>query len=138
MTDTWTKERRSEVMRRIRSTNTKPEMIFRSALHRLGFRFRIHRKDLPGRPDIVLPRFRTVIFVNGCFWHQHAGCKDGHAPKSGESYWLVKFSKTVERDKNQQLLLEALGWMVIVVWECEIEADLDGVLQRVIKKMKGD
>lgn len=118
---------RSEIMRSVKSKNTTPELLIRSMLHRLGFRFRLHRKDLPGSPDVVLPRYRTVIFVHGCFWHRHPGCRLTTTPKSRQSYWLPKFQGNVERDRRNIEALQKLGWQVIVVWECEIRrrADLE-------------
>ena len=111
---------RSERMSRIRSSNTSPELALRRAMHALGFRFRLHRKDLPGRPDIVLPRYRTAIFVHGCFWHRHDGCKVASTPKSNTEFWIKKFDRNVARDVKSQETLEAQGWRVIVVWECEL------------------
>jgi DNA mismatch endonuclease (patch repair protein) len=117
--DSISKEHRSWNMSRIKSKNTNPEMIVRSLLHKMGYRFRLHRKDLPGKPDIVLPKYKTVIEVRGCFWHRHKGCKDASTPKSNTEFWQGKFSKNVERDEQNQKELEELGWKVIVVWECE-------------------
>jgi DNA mismatch endonuclease (patch repair protein) len=113
---------RSERMSRIRSSNTSPELALRRALHALGFRFRLHRKDLPGRPDIVLRRYKTVVFVHGCFWHRHAGCKVATTPKSNTGFWVEKFDRNVARDSRSRELLEAQGWKVIVVWECELSS----------------
>ncbi len=107
-------------MRCVRSTNTKPEILVRSLLHRLGFRFRLHRKDLPGRPDIVLPKYKAVIFVHGCFWHRHPGCRRASMPATRQEYWLPKFQRTVERDRRNQVELSELGWNVVIVWECTI------------------
>lgn len=117
--DVFSPEKRSQVMSRIRSKDTKPEKIIRSILHKLGFRFRINRKDLPGKPDIVLPKYRTVIFVHGCFWHQHEGCKIASKPKSNSEYWKTKFIKNIERDKKNQEELKLMGYRVIIIWECE-------------------
>ena len=132
--DTFSREERSEIMRRVRSTDTRPELEVRSLLHRLGFRFRLHRGDLPGKPDIVLPKYRTVIFVHGCFWHRHVGCRRASTPATRQSYWLPKFNRTVERDRSNQEQLTELGWSVIIVWECEIREleDLAGRLKRAI------
>ena len=110
-------------MSRIQSKNTKPELIVRSILHRMGYRFRLHRRDLPGSPDIVLPRYRTVIFVHGCFWHRHKGCKFAYIPKSRIDFWLKKFAENVARDKNHRRQLRQLGWKVIVLWECQIKSE---------------
>lgn len=104
----------------IKSKDTKPEKLLRSALHRLGLRFRLQGKGLPGRPDIVLPKYKSVVFVHGCFWHCHEGCKVAHLPKSNVDFWQKKFDANVARDKSNQDKLEQLGWKVIVIWECEI------------------
>lgn len=119
MTDIISKEKRSWNMSRIRSKDTKPELVVRSLLHRMGYRFRLHRKDLPGKPDIVLPRYKTVIFVNGCYWHRHKNCKYAYNPKSRTEFWQKKFRGTVERDKQNRQELKKLGWKVIVIWECQ-------------------
>jgi len=118
--DRLSPERRSWNMGRIRSRDTAPEKAVRSLLHRLGFRFRLHRTDLPGTPDIVLPRYRTAIFVNGCFWHRHSGCKYAYVPKSRLDFWLPKFEANVHRDRVVAEQLKVLGWQVLVVWECEL------------------
>lgn len=111
--------RRSALMSRIRSGNTKPEIAVRRLLHALGYRFRLHRRDLPGRPDIVLPRHRLAIFVHGCFWHQHPGCRLASRPKTREDYWLPKLAGNVQRDERAYENLRATGWRVAVVWECD-------------------
>lgn len=119
-------------MRSIRKKDTKPEVRVRSALHQMGFRFRLHRRDLPGTPDIVLPRHRTVVLVHGCFWHQH-NCKLGRKqPKSNQAYWLPKLRRNKERDVANAAALREAGWQVAVVWECETtpEADLPELLAR--------
>lgn len=115
--DIWPKEKRSIVMSKIRSKDTKPEMILRSQLFRQGFRFRVHRKDLPGKPDIVLTKYRTAIFVHGCFWHLHENCNEGRIPKSNSLYWQKKLVNNVARDKENIRLLELDGWKVIIIWE---------------------
>ncbi|MBZ5681468.1 MAG: DNA mismatch endonuclease Vsr [Acidobacteriia bacterium] len=117
--DTISITRRSENMRRIRSKDTKPEMAVRSLVHRLGYRFRLHRNDLPGRPDLVFPSSRKLIFVHGCFWHQHKRCTDGRLPKSRKSYWKPKLQANTERDKRHRAKLRSLGWDVLVIWDCE-------------------
>lgn len=122
MTDIVSKEKRSEMMSGIRAKDTKPEKLVRSALHRAGFRFRLHDKRLPGRPDIVLPRYKTVIFVHGCFWHRHPGCKYAATPKTRTEFWQKKFEDNVHRDAEVRAALEADGWRVVVVWECEVDA----------------
>lgn len=113
---------RSRRMGRIRSQDTKPEIALRRALHRLGLRFRLGGAGLPGRPDIVLPRHRTVVFVHGCFWHRHHDCKVASTPKSNIEFWTTKFARNVERDAEAVRELEGLGWRVFVVWECELSA----------------
>ena len=110
-------------MSRIRSKNTKPELIVRSLLHRMGFRFRVNRKDLPGTPDIVLPKYKTVIFVHGCYWHRHPGCKGATTPSTRREFWEKKFRDNVDRDSRNQRDLRKAGWKVIVLWECEVFAD---------------
>ena len=121
MADTVTPEVRSMMMASIRGTDTRPERIARSYLHRHGFRFRKNVKDLPGKPDIVLPKYRTVVFVHGCFWHQHAGCPLASRPKSRTGYWDKKLDRNVERDREACRRLEAMGWKVLVIWECEVQ-----------------
>ena len=107
-------------MSRIRSRDTKPEIVLRKALHRLGFRFRIHGQGLPGKPDIVLPRHRTVIFVHGCFWHRHASCKVATTPKSNTEFWIDKFDRNVARDARNMDALSKAGWRVMIAWECDL------------------
>ena len=119
--DIMSKEKRSWLMSRIRDRDTKPEKRARSLLHRLGYRFRLHRKDLPGRPDIVLPKYQAVIFVHGCFWHRHSGCKYAYQPKSRVEFWKKKFRENVERDRRKTRELKKLGWRVIIMWECKLE-----------------
>ncbi|WP_245418739.1 DNA mismatch endonuclease Vsr [Mesorhizobium sp. WSM3864] len=103
----------------IRSADTTPERTVRRILHRLGFRFRLHRRDLPGTPDLVLPKYRTVIFVHGCFWHQHAGCRFAKLPASNQEYWLPKLARNVQRDTDAKQKLQQAGWRVVEIWECE-------------------
>ena len=110
-------------MSRIRGKDTKPEKIVRSVLHKDGFRFRLNRKDLPGKPDIVLPKYQSVVFVHGCFWHRHPRCKYAYNPKSRIKFWQKKFSENVERDKLVRKELKKMKWKVIVVWECELKND---------------
>lgn len=119
--DTVSKAKRSEIMSKVRSKNTKPEKIIRSLLHSLGYRFRLHRKDLPGWPDIVLPKYKTVIFVNGCFWHRHHGCPRATTPKTNTKFWVEKFNATTIRDKRNYQELAARGWSFRIIWECEIQ-----------------
>ena len=119
MADNLSKEKRSWNMSRIRSGNTKPEIAVRRILHFLGYRFRLHRKDLPGKPDIVLPKYKTVIFVHGCFWHRHENCKYSYNPRSRAKFWQDKFAANIERDKQSAADLKMLGWRQLVIWECE-------------------
>jgi len=119
MTDTLLPSHRSWNMSRIRNKNTKPELRVRSTLHKAGYRFRLHRKDLAGTPDIVLPKYRIVIFVHGCFWHRHKNCKYAYTPKSRTAFWEEKFRENVIRDQMKILSLQQAGWRVLVVWECE-------------------
>jgi DNA mismatch endonuclease (patch repair protein) len=106
-------------MSRIRSKDTKPEKAVRSLLHSMGYRFRLHVKELPGKPDIILPKYKTIIFVHGCYWHRHPGCKYAYTPKSRVSFYQEKFRQNVERDEKVSSQLEEAGWTVIVLWECE-------------------
>lgn len=119
--DRVTPEKRSLIMAQVKGSDTRPEKIVRSLLHRMGYRFRLHRKDLPGSPDIVLPKFHTAIFVNGCFWHRHPNCKRASTPAANAAYWQKKFDRNVERDKLSKAALECAGWHVLVIWECEIK-----------------
>jgi len=121
MTDNISKARRSRNMAAIRSKDMKPEMFVRSLVHSLGYRFRLHRRDLPGSPDVVFPSRKKIIFVHGCFWHGHddSACLDGRAPRSNQSYWLPKLTRNKERDFKSIAALEAAGWQVLVIWECE-------------------
>ena len=109
-------------MSRVRSQDTRPEMIVRSFLHRNGFRFRLHVKNLPGHPDIVLPKYKTIIEVRGCFWHRHPGCKKTTMPSANADFWQKKFAENVERDIHTEHALKSLGWTVLVVWECETKS----------------
>ena len=119
--DKLTPERRSWNMSRIRGRDTSPEKRVRSLLHRLGFRFTLRRKDLPGRPDIVLPSRKAAVFVHGCFWHRHERCRNSVLPKTRAEFWLAKLTGNVERDRIKAAELKALGWRVLTVWECEIK-----------------
>lgn len=129
--DKITRERRSANMRKIASKGMKPELFVRRLAHRLGYRFRLHRADLPGKPDLVFPRRKKVIFVHGCFWHQHEAlaCKMAHTPRSNTEYWGPKLSRNVERDALAQAALAASGWSVLTLWECELK-DASAVEQR--------
>lgn len=116
-------------MAKIKGRDTKPELRLRSALHRMGLRFRVCRKDLPGKPDIVFPRHRLAVQVRGCFWHQHEGCRAGRLPASNLDYWRPKLEGNVRRDAEKDEALRALGWRVLVIWECELKSD-DEVLRQ--------
>ena len=119
--DKLSAERRSDNMRQIRSNDTAPEILLRRMLHRAGYRFRLHRKDLPGKPDLVFTRRRKVIFVHGCFWHQHPGCSEGRIPNSRREYWEPKLAHNQQRDAAAQAALMEQGWKFSVIWECELK-----------------
>lgn len=121
MADTLTVAERSECMRRIQGKNTRPEMIVRRLVFSMGYRYRLHRQDLPGCPDLVFPRFKKVVFVHGCFWHSHPGCRRATVPKSNKKYWCSKLEKNRIRDQASQIALQSLGWKAMVIWECEIK-----------------
>jgi DNA mismatch endonuclease (patch repair protein) len=122
MVDTIDPVRRSENMRRIRSVDTKPELRLRRLVYGMGFRYRLHRKDLPGHPDLVFAGRRKVIFVHGCFWHQHEKCIDGRTPRSKTEYWLPKLKRNVDRDASALMQLDQMGWGALVVWECQLSS----------------
>lgn len=132
--DTVSPAVRSALMSRIRSKNTKPELVVRSLLHRLGYRFRIHRKDLAGNPDIVLPKHRKIVLVHGCFWHGHT-CRLASKPKTNVEYWAEKIFKNKSRDERNLETLSAQGWAVLVLWECEVRA-MDGLVERIVDFMQ--
>ncbi|MBF0887823.1 MULTISPECIES: very short patch repair endonuclease [Gluconobacter] len=136
MADTISAERRSWNMSRIRGRDTAPEIRLRSLLHRVGFRFRLHTKDLPGKPDIVLPKYHTVIFVHGCFWHRHEGCRNATKPSTRTEFWQAKFDGNVARDKRNKAALEAAGWTVITVWECELKANADRLVHQLSNEIR--
>lgn len=138
MADTISAERRSWNMSRIAGRNTKPEIFLRSLLHRAGFRFRLHAKDLPGKPDIVLPRYRIAIFVHGCFWHRHPGCSNATMPSTRTDFWAAKFDGNVERDARNVAALEEAGWTVLIVWECDLKSDPHAVVSRLSESIRGD
>ena len=112
-------EKRSRNMSAIKSKNTKPEIKVRKVLHSMGYRFRLHSKDLPGSPDIVLPKYKTVIFVHGCFWHRHKNCKYASTPKTRQEFWNKKFKENIKRDSEIQEKIKNLDWRSVVIWECE-------------------
>ncbi len=123
MADVHDKATRSFNMRQIKGKNTKPEMLVRKFLFAHGFRYRLNVKDLPGKPDIVLPKYKTVIFVNGCFWHGHKGCKYFVVPKTRTEWWLNKIKDTQKRDREAEIQLNVLGWRVIILWECQLRGN---------------
>jgi DNA mismatch endonuclease (patch repair protein) len=129
--DVVTQARRSAMMGGIRGRDTKLEMAVRRAVHRLGYRYRLYRRDLPGTPDLTFPRLRKVLFVHGCFWHRHAGCKFAYEPKSNGDFWRRKFLGNVARDERAMVELRSGGWEVLTVWECEVRlaADLSKLVE---------
>lgn len=136
MTDVHEPEVRSYNMSRIRSKDTKPEMLVRRFLFKNGFRFRLHVKDLPGKPDIVLPKYRTVIFVNGCFWHGHEKCKFFVLPKTRTEWWMSKVSSNIRRDGENFILLSHIGWKIVTIFECELKPDkLNNTLNRLLDEL---
>lgn len=139
MTDIKSKTDRSINMSRIRGEDTKPEIITRKYLHAEGLRFRLHKKELPGKPDIVLSKYRVVIFVNGCFWHAHEGCKDFVWPRTNQNFWKKKIESNIKRDKSNYTLLNELGWRVITVWECQIKnkRDREVYLSELVSEITG-
>ena len=126
---------RSRRMALVRGRNTKPELFVRCLLHRLGYRFRLHRRDLPGKPDIVLPRFQSLIFVHGCFWHGHDCRRGARLPMQNAVYWRCKISRNVARDAQQIITLERAGWRVAMVWECELR-DVEALTERLVRFLK--
>lgn len=134
--DVMTPEQRSRNMSRIRGKDTKPELLLRSMLHAAGFRFRLHHTGLPGRPDIVLPRYRTAIFVHGCFWHRHSGCRYATKPKTRQDFWEEKFRATIARDIENVKQLHLAGWQVITVWECELAKDSEKVIGEITNELR--
>lgn len=135
MTDVHEPEVRSYNMSRIRSKDTKPEMIVRRFLHKNGLRFRLHVKDLPGKPDIVLPKFKTVIFVNGCFWHGHQNCRYFVKPLTRNDYWIKKIEKNITRDDKAKKTLKELNWEIEIMWECQLKKNSEH-LENLLKNLK--
>ena len=136
MTDIVDKKTRSRMMSGIRGKNTRPEMMVRRALHAAGFRYRLHAKDLPGKPDIVLPKYRAVVFVHGCFWHRHEGCYYATIPKSRQVFWISKLEANRRRDAKTRERLAAAGWRVFVVWECGLKHDPEGTMSALVTALK--
>jgi DNA mismatch endonuclease, patch repair protein len=135
-TDTVDPRKRSEIMASVRQRDTTPELRVRSVLHRAGYRFRLHRRDLPGSPDVVLPKHRLVVFVHGCFWHRHPACKKATTPKANAEFWAAKFRKNVERDAEAVAALEVLGWRVLTIWECETRGSDEDVAGSVLGRVE--
>ena len=136
MADSVSKEQRSWNMSRIRSTDTSIEVAVRKYLFSKGFRYRKNVAALPGKPDIVLPKYKTVIFVHGCFWHRHSGCKYAATPTSNSEYWQQKFKRNIENDNRHIHELSDLGWRVITIWECELKSAFDETMNRVVDEMQ--
>lgn len=134
--DVFTREKRSQIMSRVSGRNTKPEIVVRSLLHKLGYRFRLHRKDLPGKPDITLPKHKKIIFVHGCFWHGHMGCSRSERPSTNNEFWREKLDKNIKRDKETVDALKKLGWDVLIIWTCEVKCknELKSKLLSFLKK----
>lgn len=137
MTDIVDPAKRSRIMASIRGKNTKPELKVRHGLHQMGVRFRLHRRDLPGRPDLVFPKYKTALFVHGCFWHRHDSCGLAYTPSDNSRKWAEKFSANVERDKRQITLLQQAGWRVFIIWECALRRkDPSDLLAAVATELK--
>jgi DNA mismatch endonuclease (patch repair protein) len=131
MADKFTKQERSTIMSNVRNRNTAPEILVRRVLHKKGYRFRLHRKDLPGKPDIALPKHKKAIFVHGCFWHGHEGCSRGVRPTSNVEFWNAKIDKSILRDNKAVTCLKSLGWDALVVWQCQTSnlSELESILE---------
>ena len=129
MPDRFTSQERSRIMSRVKGQHTKPEKVVRSLLHSMGYRFRLHVKDLPGKPDIVLSKYRKVIFVHGCFWHGHKNCSRAARPQTNADFWNKKLDSNIARDVNTQIQIAELGWQFLIVWQCEIK-DVEKLRQR--------
>jgi DNA mismatch endonuclease, patch repair protein len=138
MADILSPGQRSALMSKVGSSNTKPEWVLRCALHRLGFRYILKNKHLPGNPDLVFPKYRTVIFIHGCFWHRHVGCRDASMPKNNESFWANKFSENVQRDAKVVEALSRAGWKVLIVWECELMKETIETIEKVAQAIRSN
>ncbi|MEF2968617.1 very short patch repair endonuclease [Paenibacillus sp. M1] len=137
--DSFSKEKRSQIMSNVKSKNTTPELIVRRLLHRMGYRFRLHRPDLPGKPDIVLPKYKKVIFINGCFWHGHENCKKSQLPKTNREFWQSKIRKNKSRDEKSINKLLEMGWQCLVIWDCQIKKkDIEKLVIILEGFMKGE
>jgi DNA mismatch endonuclease, patch repair protein len=137
MADKHSKEQRSYNMSKVKAKDTKPELLVRKYLHKNGLRYRLHVKEMPGKPDIVFPKYKTVIFINGCFWHGHENCKFATLPKTREQFWQNKITSNINRDKKAKENLRAEGWQVVTVWECELKPKIrDTTLSNLLKVLK--
>ncbi len=134
--DVFSREKRSQIMSRVSSKNTKPELVVRSLLHNMGYRFRLHRNDLPGKPDITLPKYKKIIFVHGCFWHGHIDCPRAKRPTTNKKFWNEKLNKNIERDKITVNNLKQLGWDVLTVWTCEVK-DTEKLRNKLLSFIEG-
>lgn len=133
MTDTVAPEVRSRIMAAVKGKNTTPELRVRRALHAAGFRFRLHRQDIPGRPDLVLPRYRMAVFVHGCFWHWH-GCRRSRMPATNAAYWRAKIERNIRRDARNRAALESQGWDYAILWECELPAAAEALVAHLAQR----
>ncbi|WP_462271053.1 very short patch repair endonuclease [Desulfobacter sp.] len=133
--DVFSKGKRSQIMSHISGKDTKPEILVRSLLHRMGYRFRLHKKNMPGKPDIVLPKYKKVIFVHGCFWHGHENCPRSKRPSTNVEFWNKKIDANIERDKKIIKSLEYLGWKTLIIWTCEIKNE-DALKHKLISFME--
>ncbi|MDL2297028.1 DNA mismatch endonuclease Vsr [Bacteroidales bacterium OttesenSCG-928-B11] len=137
--DIWDKKKRSAVMAKIRSKDTKPEIVLRKSLFAKGYRYRINDKRLPGKPDIVLPKCKTVIFVNGCFWHGHESCRANHIPKANREFWMEKIRRNKQRDQKVKEQLRLAGWQVVTVWECELKKkNIPQTIDKIIRVLENN
>ena len=134
--DVFSREKRSQIMSRVSGKNTKPELVVRSLLHNMGYRFRLHRNDLPGKPDITLPKYNKIIFVHGCFWHGHIDCPRAKRPTTNKLFWNEKLNKNIERDKITVNNLKQLGWDVLTVWTCEVK-DTEKLRNKLLSFIEG-
>jgi len=135
--DVFTKEKRSRIMSKVKGKDTKPEVLVRSLLHGMGYRFRLHRRDLPGNPDIVLPKHKKVIFVHGCFWHGHKGCPRAKRPSTNRAFWNEKLDKNLRRDRQNIAELKKMHWVTLVIWTCEVK-DLEHLTWKLKKFLEKD
>lgn len=134
MTDIFSKKKRSQIMSKITGKNTKPEIIIRKIAHSLGYRFRLHKKDLPGKPDIVFPKYKKVIFVNGCFWHGHKNCNRSKLPTTNKKFWKEKIEGNKKKDQSNYYQIKKIGWDYLIVWQCVIKISNRNKLEKKIQK----